>query len=103
MLTDLQLKILKYISKRKTPATAREIQLQVLSNLDAVSRALKTLTNKGCINSKPVIIGFVKDRHYEFVTMTPEPKSAKRSFKKFAKINITLENKYYNDPFGMTR
>ena len=77
MLTDLQLKILKYIAKRKTLATAKEIQLQTRMSLETVSRALKTLTNKGYIRSKST---------YELVKMMPdEITSTKKTCIRFAR------------------
>jgi DNA-binding Lrp family transcriptional regulator len=102
MLTDLQLKILKYISKRKTLATAKEIQLQTRTSLATVSRALKTLTNRGCIRSKSAIVGFVKVRQYELVKMVPdEITSTKKICVKFAKSRVTLDTKYFHNPFGI--
>ena len=86
MLTDLQLKILKYIAKRKTLATAKEIQLQTRMSLATVSRALKTLTNKGYIRSKSTIVGFVKVRQYKLVKMMPdEITSTKKTCIRFAR------------------
>jgi DNA-binding Lrp family transcriptional regulator len=101
-MNDLQLKILKYISKRKTLATAKEIQLQTRTSLSTVSRALKTLTNKGCIKSKSVMINFVKVRQYELITMIPDDtKPEKKTCAKFAKTRITIDTKYFHNPFGI--
>jgi len=101
-MNDLQLKILKYISKRKTLATAKEIQLRLGQAVSTVSRALKTLTNKGCIKSKSVMISFVKVRQYELITMVPDDaKPEKKTCVKFAKTRITLDTKYFHNPFGI--
>jgi hypothetical protein len=97
-LTDKQLKVLKYVKKRVTPPTVREIALQVQLDKNTVYSLMTRLTRLGCVES------FLK-----FITM--EPTKQEKLFqknedqmycKKFAKTRVTIPEPFFSDPFNMT-
>ena len=74
-LTDKQLKVLKYVKKRITPPTVREIALQTKIDKNTVYAVMTRLTRLGCVESflkkdpdRPYITA---ERHYKFRTMEP--------------------------------
>jgi predicted transcriptional regulator len=109
MLTDKQIKVLKYMKKRTTPPTVRDISLQTMIDKSTCYALMKRLARLGCVESflqkdkdRPYIVA---ERYYRFITM--EPKEIKTKPKppaaqKFAKTRITLPNSVYNNPFNLT-
>ena len=111
-LTDKQLKVLKYVKKRVTPPTVREIALQVQLDKNTVYSLMTRLTRLGCVESflkkdpdRPYITA---ERHYKFITMEPKAKEVKEKkedqmySKKFAKTRVTVPQPFFSDPFNMT-
>ena len=112
-LTDKQLKVLKYVKKRVTPPTVREIALQVQLDKNTVYSLMTRLTRLGCVESflkkdpdRPYITA---ERHYKFITMEPrkqeklfQKKEDQMFFKKFSKTRITIPEPFFSDPFNMT-
>ena len=101
-LTDIQLKILKYVSKRKTPVTSKDVQLQTKINRSTAISSLHLLAKKGYIKSKPCMINCRKEYFYEFLTMEPVPEHPTNRPYRFAKTRITLDTKYFHNPFGIS-
>ena len=112
-LTDKQLKVLKYVKKRSTPSTVREIALQVKLDKNTVYSLMTRLTRLGCVESflkkdpdRPYITA---ERHYKFITMGPQKqeklfqkKEDQMFCKKFSKTRITIPEPFFSDPFNMT-
>ena len=112
-LTDKQLKVLKYVKKRLTPSTVREIALQVKLDKNTVYSLMTRLTRLGCVESflkkdpdRPYITA---ERHYKFITMEPQKqeklfqkKEDQMFCKKFSKTRITIPEPFFSDPFNMT-
>jgi Fe2+ or Zn2+ uptake regulation protein len=111
-LTAKQLKVLKYVKKRVTPPTVKEIALQVQLDKNAVYSLMTRLTRLGCVESflkkdsdRPYIMA---ERHYKFITMEPKAKEVKEKkedqmyCKKFAKTRVTVPETFFSDPFNMT-
>lgn len=101
-MTIEQEKVLKYLQKRKTPATSKEVRLQTRIDKQTVNNALKALAKVGYIKSKSLIVNCAKDTSYEFLTLTPEKKEINREPVRFSKTRITLEKRFFNDPFGLS-
>jgi DNA-binding MarR family transcriptional regulator len=111
-LTDKQLKVLKYIKKRVTPPTVRDIALQTMIDKSTVYALMTRLARMGCVESflkkDPNRPHITAERHYKFVTMTPNAKEAKEKkedlmyCKKFAKTRVTVPEPFYSDPFNIT-
>jgi len=112
-LTDKQLKVLKYVKKRATPSTVREIALQVKLDKNTVYSLMTRLTRLGCVESflkkdpdRPYITA---ERHYKFITMEPQKqeklfqkKEDQMYCKKFSKTRVTIPEPFFSDPFNMT-
>ena len=112
-LTDKQLKALKYVKKRATPSTVREIALQVKLDKNTVYSLMTRLTRLGCVESflkkdpdRPYITA---ERHYKFITMEPQKqeklfqkKEDQMFCKKFSKTRVTIPEPFFSDPFNMT-
>ena len=111
-LTDKQIKILKYVKKRVTPPTVREIALQTMIDKNTVYAVMTRLTRLGCVESflkkdpdRPYVTA---ERHYKFITMEPKAKEVKEKkedqmyCKKFAKTRVTIPEPFYSDPFNIT-
>ena len=112
-LTDKQLKVLKYVKKRATPSTVREIALQVKLDKNTVYSLMTRLTRLGCVESflkkdpdRPYITA---ERHYKFITMEPrkqeklfQKKEDQMFCKKFSKTRVTIPEPFFSDPFNMT-
>lgn len=111
-LTDKQLKILKYIKKRTTPPTVKDIALQTMIDKNTVYAVMTRLSRLGCVESflmkdpdRPYIMA---ERHYKFITMEPKAKEVKEKkedqmyCKKFAKTRVTIPEPFFSDPFNMT-
>ena len=112
-LTDKQLKVLKYVKKRATPSTVREIALQVKLDKNTVYSLMTRLTRLGCVESflkkdpdRPYITA---ERHYKFISMEPQKqeklfqkKEDQMFCKKFSKTRITIPEPFFSDPFNMT-
>ena len=112
-LTDKQLKVLKYVKKRVTPSTVREIALQVKLDKNTVYSLMTRLTRLGCVESflkkdpdRPYITA---ERHYKFITMEPQKqeklfqkKEDQMFCKKFSKTRINIPEPFFSDPFNMT-
>jgi Fe2+ or Zn2+ uptake regulation protein len=111
-LTDKQLKILKYIKKRTTPPTVKDIALQTMIDKNTVYAVMTRLSRLGCVESflkkdpdRPYIMA---ERHYKFITMEPKAKEVKEKkedqmyCKKFAKTRVTVPQPFFSDPFNMT-
>ena len=112
-LTDKQLKVLKYVKKRATPSTVREIALQVKLDKNTVYSLMTRLTRLGCVESflkkdpdRPYITA---ERHYKFITMEPQKqeklfqkKEDQMFCKKFSKTRVTMPEPFFSDPFNMT-
>ena len=80
-LTDKQLKILKYVKKRATPPTVKDIALQTMIDKNTVYAVMTRLSRLGCVESflkkdpdRPYITA---ERHYKFITMEPKAKEVK--------------------------
>lgn len=100
-MTAEQEKILKYLSKRRTPAILKEVRLQTKIDKQTAYNSLRQLVKSGYITSKPVIVDFTKDSAYEFLTFEPTKKEPNRNPVRFSKARLTLDKKFYNDPFGL--
>ena len=112
-LTDKQLKVLKYVKKRATPTTVREIALQVKLDKNTVYSLMTRLTRLGCVESflkkdpdRPYITA---ERHYKFITMEPQKqdklfqkKEDQMYCRKFSKTRVTMPEPFFSDPFNMT-
>ena len=112
-LTDKQLKVLKYVKKRATPSTVREIALQVKLDKNTVYSLMTRLTRLGCVESflqkdpdRPYITA---ERHYKFISMEPQKqeklvqkKEDQMFCKKFSKTRVTMPEPFFSDPFNMT-
>ena len=112
-LTDKQIKVLKYVKKRATPPTVRDIALQTKIDKSTVYAVMTRLVRYGCVESflkkdpnRPYITA---ERHYKFITMEPTKqeklfqKQEDRLYsKKFAKARVTLPEPFFSDPFNMT-
>ena len=111
-LTDKQLKVLKYVKKRVTPPTVREIALQVQLDKNTVYAVMTRLSRLGCVESflmkdpdRPYIMA---ERHYKFITMEPKAKEVKEKnedqmfCKKFSKTRVTMPEPFFSDPFNIT-
>ena len=111
-LTDKQLKILKYVKKRVTPPTVKDIALQTMIDKNTVYAVMTRLTRLGCVESflkkdpdRPYVTA---ERHYKFITMEPKAKEVKEKkedqmyCKKFAKTRVTIPEPFYSDPFNIT-
>jgi Fe2+ or Zn2+ uptake regulation protein len=112
-LTDKQIKVLKYVKKRATPPTVRDIALQTKLDKSTVYAVMTRLVRWGCVESflkkdpnRPYITA---ERHYKFITMEPTKqeklfqKQEDRLYsKKFAKARVTLPEPFYSDPFNIT-
>jgi len=111
-LTDKQLKVLKYIKKRVTPPTVREISLQTMIEKNTCYALMTRLARLGCVESflkkDPDRPHITAERHYRFITMEPKTKEVKESkenimfCKKFAKTRVTIPKPFYSDPFNIT-
>ena len=113
VLTDKQLKVLKYIKKRITPPTVRDIALQTMIDKGTVYALMTRLSRLGCVESflkkDPNRPHITAERHYKFVTMEPKPQSKpfekKEDLtycKKFAKTRVTMPEPFYSDPFNLS-
>jgi Fe2+ or Zn2+ uptake regulation protein len=109
MLTDKQIKVLKYIKKRATPPTIREIALQTMIEKNTCYALLKRLSRLGCVESflkkDPDRKYIVAERYYRFITMEVKETKAKPkppSAQKFAKTRITMPINTYHNPFNLT-
>lgn len=112
-LTDKQLRVLKYVKKRATPSTVREIALQVKLDKNTVYSLMTRLTRLGCVESflkkdpdRPYITA---ERHYKFITMEPQKqeklfqkKEDQMYCRKFSKTRVTMPEPFFSDPFNMT-
>ena len=108
-LTDKQLKVLRYIKKRITPPTVREISLQTMIDKSTVYALMTKLARMGCVESflkkDPGRKYIVAERYYKFVTMNPGAKEVKEKIitaPKFAKTRITIPEPFFSDPFNIT-
>jgi len=100
-LTDIQLKILKYVAKRKTPVTSKDVQLQTKINRSTAIHSLHLLAKKGYLKSKPCMINCRKEYFYEFLTMEPVPEHPVNRPYRFTKTRITLDPKIFHNPFNL--
>jgi hypothetical protein len=100
-LTDIQTKILKYVAKRKTPVTSKDVQLQTRINRSTAIHSLHFLAKKGYIKSKPCMVNCRKEYFFEFITMEPVPEHPVNRPYKFAKTRITLDPKTFHNPFNL--
>jgi Fe2+ or Zn2+ uptake regulation protein len=112
-LTDKQTRVLKYVKKRTTPPTVRDIALQTKLDKSTVYAVMTRLVRWGCVESflkkdpnRPYITA---ERHYKFITMEPtkqeklfERKEDVMFCKKFAKTRVTIPKPFYSDPFNIT-
>jgi predicted transcriptional regulator len=99
-LTDSQVKILKYLEKRKTPATSKQVHLQTGVNWSTTGYTLNSLSKRGYVKRQSKVINFVREIVYEFLTWQPAVKTIKNPVK-FAKTRITIEPRFFNNPFNM--
>ena len=96
-LTDHEVKVLKYIEQRKTPASIKEVALQVMLSRQAAHRVLTQLVRKRQIRSYLEFIAAKKPErryvsiHSEIAATLPPPKIRRKP-----KVS-----NFYNDPFNL--
>jgi len=100
-LSDCKLKVLKYLSKRKTEATFKDIQLQTRLGSPTVKYAIRSLLNKGYIKKRAQKINCVTEKFYTFASWEPVERVITKRPVKFTKTRITIENKFFNNPFNV--
>ena len=100
-MTDGQSKVLANLKKRKTPATLKQVQLQMKTDKRSCDRNLRNLTIKGYLKTKVIVNVLGKERVYEFVTDKVEEKPVVKEKPKFHKGRVTVEPKFYNNPFNI--
>lgn len=99
--TDKQTKILNYLKKRKTPATIKEVSLQVKIEKRPCEQVLRQLTSKGFLKSWLTMDTYIKERVFEYATDKVEEKPFVKQVPKFHKSRVTVETKFYNNPFNI--
>lgn len=96
-LTDHEVRVLKYIEQRKTPASIKEVALQALLSRQAAHRVLTQLVRKRQIRSYLEFIAAKKPErryvsiHSEIAATLPPPKIRRKP-----KVS-----NFYNDPFNL--
>ena len=94
-------KDLELPQERKTPATLKQVCLQVRMEKRPCDQALRQLVNKGFLKTWLSMDTFVKERLYEFSTDKVAEKPVVKQKPKFHKSRVTVEPKFYNNPFGI--
>jgi predicted transcriptional regulator len=100
-LTESHMKVLKYLSKRKTEATFKDIQLQTRLGIPTVKYVIRSLLYKGYIKKRTDKINCVTERLYTFASWEPVPREPVKNPVKFTKTRITIEPKFFNNPFSV--
>ncbi len=100
-LTESHMKVLKYLSKRKTEATFKEIQLQTRLGIPTTKYVIRALLHDGYIKKRSERINRVTERFYTFASWEPVPKEPVKNPIKFTKTRITIEPKFFNNPFNV--
>jgi len=96
-LTDHEVRVLKYIEQRKTPASIKEVALQALLSRQAAHRVLTQLVRKRRIRSYLEFIAAKKPErryvsiHSEIAAKLPPPKLRRKP----------KASNFYNDPFNL--
>ena len=67
-LTESHTKVLKYLSKRKTEATFKEIQLQTRLGIPTVKYVIRALLHDGYIKKRSDRLSCASERFYTFVS-----------------------------------
>lgn len=100
-MTDGQAKVLAYLKKRKTPATLKQVQLQMKMDKRSCDRNLRNLTRKGYLKTEVIVNVFGKERVYEFVTDKVVEKPVVKQQPKFHKSRVTTDPRFFNNPFNI--
>ena len=96
-LTDHEIKALRYIEQRKTPASVKEVALQIMLSRQIAHRVLTQLVRKRRIKSYLEFVAAKKPErryvsiHSEIAATLPPPKIRRKP-----KVN-----NFYNDPFNL--
>jgi predicted transcriptional regulator len=101
-LTESHLKVLKYLSKRKTEATFKDIQLQTRLGISTTKYVIRALLHDGYIEKRSERLNRVTERFYTFASWEPVAKESVKNPIKFTKTRITIEPKFFNNPFSMS-
>lgn len=97
-LTDHEIKALRYIEQRKTPASIKEVALQIMLSRQIAHRVLTQLVRKRRIKSYLEFVAAKKPErryvslHSEIAARLPPPKPRRKP----------QTNNFYNDPFNLT-
>ena len=97
-LTDHEVRALKYIEQRKTPASIKEVALQVMLSRQAAHRVLTQLVRKRRIRSYlEFVVAKKPERRYvslhsEIAARLPPPKLRRKP----------KASTFYNDPFNLS-
>ena len=100
-LTESHMKVLKYLSKRKTEATFKDIQLQTRLGIPTVKYVIRALLHDGYIMKRAERLNRATERFYTFVSWEPVKKEPIKRPVKFSKTRITIEPKFFNNPFSV--
>ena len=100
-LTESHMKVLKYLSKRKTEATFKDIQLQTRLGIPTTKYVIRALLHDGYIKKRSERLNRVTERFYTFSSWEPVEKEPVKNPIKFAKTRITIEPKFFNNPFSV--
>ena len=96
-LTDHEIKALRYIEQRKTPASIKEVALQIMLSRQIAHRVLTQLVRKRRIKSYLEFVAAKKPErryvslHSEIAARLPPPKPRRKP----------QASNFYNDPFNL--
>jgi DNA-binding MarR family transcriptional regulator len=70
-LTESHMKVLKYLSKRKTEATFKDIQLKTMLGIPTVKYVIRALLHDGYIKKRSDRLNRPTERYYTFASWEP--------------------------------
>jgi hypothetical protein len=100
-LTESHMKVLKYLSKRKTEATFKDIQLQTMLGIPTTKYVIRGLLHDGYIKKRSDRLNRMTERYYTFASWEPVERVIIKRPVKFSKTRITIEPKFFNNPFSV--
>ena len=74
-LTESHMKVLKYLSKRKTEATFKDIQLQTMLGIPTLKYVIRGLLHDGYIKKRSDRLNRPTERYYTFASWEPVDRS----------------------------